>query len=222
MPISPEPRTLNPEPSLLDGSRVAAELLDAAAGRVAALKGRGVTPCLATILVGADPASVTYTQMKRRRCEKIGMTSRKVELPAETTTDELIAAVRELADDAGVHGILLQHPCPGHINERAAFEAIPVDKDVDGVTFGSFARMWFPPPKVQDRPGSSRPPGSSRQSRAAWRPSGGFRLVHPPAGSSACSTRTTCRSAASTRWSSGAALSLVSRWRGCCWRGTRR
>ena len=118
-----------------------------------------MTPCLATILVGADPASVTYTQMKRRRCEKIGMTSRKVELPAETTTEELIAAVRELAEDAAVHGILLQHPVPGHVDERAAFEAIPVDKDVDGVTFGSFARMWFPPPpEAQRPPETQRPP----------------------------------------------------------------
>ncbi|MEM6391868.1 MAG: tetrahydrofolate dehydrogenase/cyclohydrolase catalytic domain-containing protein [Planctomycetota bacterium] len=129
--------------TLMDGKRVAGEILGEAEGRVSALKERGVTPCLATVLVGADPASVTYTQMKRRRCESIGMKSVKVELPAETTTEELLTEVSRLRDDPAVHGILLQHPTPAHIDERAAFETIPVTKDVDGVTYGSFAHMWF-------------------------------------------------------------------------------
>ena len=124
--------------TLMDGKRVAQELLDAAAQRVQAIKDKaGVTPCLATILVGADPASITYTQMKRKRCEKIGMQSRKVELPEETTTEQLLATVNELGSDPAINGILLQHPAPSHVDERAAFEAIPVGKDVDGVTFGS-------------------------------------------------------------------------------------
>lgn len=128
----------------MDGKRVAGETLAAAEKRVATIKQEtGVTPCLATILVGADPASITYTQMKRRRCEGIGMLSRKIELPAETTTAGLLQVVRELGDDPAVHGILLQHPSPPHIDERAAFETIPVAKDVDGVTYGSFATMWF-------------------------------------------------------------------------------
>ncbi len=130
--------------TLMDGKRVAQELLDAAAQRVQTIKDKaGVTPCLATVLVGADPASITYTQMKRKRCEKIGMQSRKVELPEQTTTEELLAAVNELGSDPAINGILLQHPAPPHVDERAAFEAIPVGKDVDGVTFGSFAHMWF-------------------------------------------------------------------------------
>ena len=128
------------EATILDGKRVADELLDAVRGRVAAMgEEPRVVPCLATILVGADPASVTYTRMKRRRCEAVGMRSIAVELPENTTTAELIAKVRELGDDPAVHGILLQHPVPGHVDERAAFEAIPVDKDVDGVTAQSFA-----------------------------------------------------------------------------------
>ena len=131
----------------MDGKRVAAQTLAAAQERVEAIKrASGVTPCLATILVGADPASVTYTQMKRRRCEGIGMLSRKVELPEETTTDQLLETVSALGSDPEVHGILLQHPSPKHIDERAAFEAIPVAKDVDGVTYGSFATMWFGDP----------------------------------------------------------------------------
>ncbi len=128
----------------MDGKRVASETLAAAGERVARIKAAtGVTPCLATILVGADPASITYTQMKRRRCEGIGMLSLKVELPAETTTAGLLKVVHELGNDPSVHGILLQHPSPPHVDERAAFEAIPVGKDVDGVTYGSFATMWF-------------------------------------------------------------------------------
>lgn len=133
--------------TLMDGKRVAGETLAQAQMRVQQIKdATGVTPCLATILVGADPASITYTQMKRKRCEGIGMASRKVELSAEATTEELLATVNQLGSDPEVHGILLQHPAPPHIDERAAFEAIPVGKDVDGVTFGSFAHMWFGAP----------------------------------------------------------------------------
>ena len=129
---------------LLDGKQVAAQTLEAAQRRVQQIKSAtGVTPCLATVLVGADPASITYTQMKRRRCEAVGMISRKLELPEATTTAQLVRAVGELAQDPLVHGILLQHPAPAHVDERAAFEAIPVAKDVDGVTYGSFAQMWF-------------------------------------------------------------------------------
>ncbi len=128
----------------MDGKRVAQETLDAAKERVAAVVEKtGVVPCLATVLVGDNPASVTYTQMKRRRCEAIGMRSLKIEMPAQTTTAQLVAEITRLGDDASVHGILLQHPSPPQIDERAAFEAIPVGKDVDGVTFGSFAHMWF-------------------------------------------------------------------------------
>lgn len=130
--------------TLMDGKRVAREMMDKAKERVTAIVEKtGVTPCLATVLVGADPASVTYTQMKRKRCEAIGMKSMKVELPTETTTEQLVAKIKELGDDPAVHGILLQHPSPPQVDERAAFETIPVSKDVDGVTFGSFAHMWF-------------------------------------------------------------------------------
>lgn len=130
----------------MDGKRVAAETLAGAQRRVAeVVEKTGVVPCLATVLVGADPASVTYTQMKRRRCESVGMKSLKIELPEATTTAQLVGKITELGNDPAVHGILLQHPSPPHVDERAAFEAIPVGKDVDGVTYGSFAQMWFPP-----------------------------------------------------------------------------
>lgn len=131
-------------PTLIDGTQVAKDLLEATRLRVEALiERKSVVPCLATVLVGSDPASVTYTQMKRKRCEKIGMRSLKVELPESTTTEQLIAEIQRLGDDPNVHGILLQHPSPAHVDEREAFEAIPAIKDVDGVTYASFANQWF-------------------------------------------------------------------------------
>jgi len=132
--------------TLIDGRKVAADTLAACETRVKALIDKtGVTPCLATVLVGEDPASVTYTRMKRKRCESIGMRSVKIELPTETTTDQLVAKINELGADPAIHGILLQHPAPPQVDERAAFEAIPAVKDVDGVTYTSFAQMWFAP-----------------------------------------------------------------------------
>ncbi len=129
---------------MMDGKAVAARLLQTTQTKVARIiEATGVTPCLATVLVGADPASVTYTQMKRRRCEAVGMKSLKIELPESTTTEQLVAEIEKLGNDDAVHGILLQHPSPSHVDERAAFEAIPHIKDVDGVTLASFSAMWF-------------------------------------------------------------------------------
>ncbi|MEV7392826.1 bifunctional 5,10-methylenetetrahydrofolate dehydrogenase/5,10-methenyltetrahydrofolate cyclohydrolase [Streptomyces sp. NPDC091215] len=129
---------------IMDGTAVARRIVEETAERAAALTARtGVTPCLATVLVGEDPASVTYVRMKQNRSRKAGIASRHVALPATTTTGELVAALRELSADPAVHGILLQHPVGEHIDERAAFEAIAPEKDVDGVTFASFATMSF-------------------------------------------------------------------------------
>ena len=97
-------------------------------------------------MVGDDPASVTYVRMKRNRCRQAGIESRLVALPDATTTSELVRAIADLSQDPTVHGILLQHPVPGHIDERAAFEAIVPEKDVDGVTMHSFAAMAFGDP----------------------------------------------------------------------------
>src|SRR6202034_789703 len=101
----------------------------------------GVTPGLAAVLVGEDPASVTYVRMKQNRARSAGIASRVVALQQSASTDELIAVIGELSGDPAVHGILLQHPVPAHIDERAAFEAIAPEKDVDGVTMHSFAAM---------------------------------------------------------------------------------
>ncbi|MDH6437823.1 methylenetetrahydrofolate dehydrogenase (NADP+)/methenyltetrahydrofolate cyclohydrolase [Streptomyces sp. SAI-144] len=129
---------------LMDGTALAGRIIEETAKRAADLTGRtGRAPCLATVLVGEDPASVTYVRMKRNRCRKAGIESRHVELPADTTTEQLVGTLRELSADPTVHGILLQHPMGPHIDERAAFEAIAPEKDVDGVTFASFATMSF-------------------------------------------------------------------------------
>ncbi|MFD5398175.1 bifunctional 5,10-methylenetetrahydrofolate dehydrogenase/5,10-methenyltetrahydrofolate cyclohydrolase [Streptomyces sp. NPDC127097] len=135
---------MSPDARLMDGSALARGLVEQAARRAADLTERtGTAPCLATVLVGDDPASVTYVRMKRNRCAKAGILSRHVALPAATTTAELVDTITALSNDPAVHGILLQHPAGPHIDERAAFEAIAPEKDVDGVTCHSFAAMSF-------------------------------------------------------------------------------
>jgi len=148
---------------ILDGTRVAREVLDGAARKVArVVRERGVTPCLATVLVGADPASATYVKMKRKRCAEVGMTSLPIEMSAATTTTELVERIGSLARDPAVNGILLQHPVPAQIDERAAFEAIEPAKDVDGVTATGLGRMWL----GLDGFGSCTPAGIMRLLRA--------------------------------------------------------
>jgi methylenetetrahydrofolate dehydrogenase (NADP+)/methenyltetrahydrofolate cyclohydrolase len=96
---------------------------------------------LATLLVGDDPASATYVRMKGNACKRVGMDSTRVHLPQATTTEELLARIDELNADPDVHGILLQHPVPPRIDERACFDRIQLEKDVDGVTSLGFGRM---------------------------------------------------------------------------------
>lgn len=132
---------------LMIGTALAADMVAQAAERARALQEQyGVQPCLATVLVGDDPASATYVRMKQNRSKKAGIASRSVVLPATTTTEELVAEITKLSNDPAVHGILLQHPVPAQIDERAAFEAIDPAKDVDGVTMRSFAAMAFGDP----------------------------------------------------------------------------
>ncbi|MBN8431851.1 bifunctional methylenetetrahydrofolate dehydrogenase/methenyltetrahydrofolate cyclohydrolase FolD [Microbulbifer salipaludis] len=128
---------------VLDGKALAQKTEEELSARVAAMKQKsnGQTPILATILVGDDPASATYVKMKGNACRRIGMDSLQVELPSSTTTEELLAKIEELNNNPNVHGILLQHPVPEQIDERACFDAIALEKDVDGVTCLGFGRM---------------------------------------------------------------------------------
>nr|WP_304941210.1 bifunctional 5,10-methylenetetrahydrofolate dehydrogenase/5,10-methenyltetrahydrofolate cyclohydrolase [Streptacidiphilus anmyonensis] len=129
---------------LMNGTDLARRITETSAAAAEDVRRRaGVSPCLATVLVGEDPASVTYVRMKQARCAKAGIRSRHVALPASVSTRGLVEAVTALSEDPDVHGILLQHPVGAHIDERAAFEAIAPGKDVDGVTMHSFAAMGF-------------------------------------------------------------------------------
>jgi methylenetetrahydrofolate dehydrogenase (NADP+)/methenyltetrahydrofolate cyclohydrolase len=129
-------------PQILDGKALARAIEGELVPRVEKIRAAaGRTPVLATILVGDDPASATYVKMKGNACRRVGMDSRRVALPGRTTTAELLAAIDALNGDADVHGILLQHPVPKGIDERAAFDRIDLAKDVDGVTSAGFGRM---------------------------------------------------------------------------------
>ncbi len=131
-----------PAARLMDGRPPARELLAETARRAAAFRAAtGTPPTLATVLVGDDPASATYVRMKARRCEEVGIRSVRVELPRTAATAEVVAGVQRLAADPAVHGILVQHPVPAPVDRRAVFEAIPLGKDVDGVTSGTLGRI---------------------------------------------------------------------------------
>lgn len=127
---------------VLDGKLTAQKIELELAGRVKAIKQKlGFTPQLATVLVGDDPASATYVKMKGNACKRVGLDSLKVELPTKTSTAELLTVIQQLNSDPKVMGILLQHPVPEQIDERACFDAIDISKDVDGVTCLGFGRM---------------------------------------------------------------------------------
>ena len=126
---------------ILDGKKLANESEKEIYESVLLLKESGIIPTLATILVGEDPASETYVRMKQQTCKRVGMESVAINLPKETSTEELLSKIDELNDDKTIHGILLQHPVPNQINERECFERISIEKDVDGVTCLGFGRM---------------------------------------------------------------------------------
>jgi len=117
---------------LLDGNALSASIRAGLATRAAALAARGVTPCLAVILVGEDPASSVYVRNKVAACEKAGVRSLKDVYPAEVDPAVVFARISELNADPGVHGILVQLPLPKRFDADAVLEAIDPEKDVDG------------------------------------------------------------------------------------------
>lgn len=140
---------------ILDGKELVKKREVALTASVTELVKNNPVPILATILVGSDPASGTYVQMKGAACRRIGMDSIKVEMSEETTTEQLLAKINELNANPDVHGILLQHPVPSQINERLCFDAIAIEKDVDGVTSQGFGLMAM----GEDAYGSATPAG---------------------------------------------------------------
>jgi methylenetetrahydrofolate dehydrogenase (NADP+) / methenyltetrahydrofolate cyclohydrolase len=131
-----------PNAVLMTGAELARTITASTAERAAefrALSGR--PPKIAAVLVGEDPASVTYVTMKQRRAATANIGSEVVKLPASSATGQLAGVVADLSADPAIDGILVQHPVPSHVDERAAFDAIDPAKDVDGVTMRSLAAM---------------------------------------------------------------------------------
>jgi methylenetetrahydrofolate dehydrogenase (NADP+)/methenyltetrahydrofolate cyclohydrolase len=147
-------------PIVLDGKACSKELEAELTVRVARLPETraGSPPILATILVGDDPASATYVRMKGNACRRVGMESLSIQLPGTTTTEQLLTAIDGLNANPRVRGILLQHPVPKQVDERACFDRIALDKDVDGVTSLGFGRMAMDQPAY----GSATPAGIMR------------------------------------------------------------
>ena len=143
---------------ILDGKSLAHDTEESIAKQVTELNEKGIVPTLATILVGQDPASETYVKMKRNTCARVGMKSIAVEMLDTTTTEELLNKINDLNNDDNVHGILLQHPVPHQIDERLCFDAIDINKDVDGVTCLGFGNMSMGLPAF----GSCTPAGIMR------------------------------------------------------------
>jgi methylenetetrahydrofolate dehydrogenase (NADP+)/methenyltetrahydrofolate cyclohydrolase len=125
--------TVDTSARVLAGTPVAEAILADVAERAAALRGRGVTPALATILVGDDDASAGYIRIKQRQAADVGFVSPHIHLPASASQADLYAAIDEFNADPAVHGLLVQHPVPGHLDYDAALQHLDPDKDVDGM-----------------------------------------------------------------------------------------
>lgn len=131
---------------LISGTEISEQIYGELRARIAALKERGITPGLAVVLVGEDPASQTYVRMKGRKCEELGMHSVTITLPADTPEDVLLGKIAELNADPAINGFLVQLPLPGHIDEDKVIEAIDPAKDVDGFHPVNVGRMLIGKP----------------------------------------------------------------------------
>lgn len=144
--INQKVTTVREEPftmvELIDGKQLAKQLNEETATRVAALKKRGITPGIAVILVGDDPASAIYTRNKHRKAEKLGMKSVLKTFPADASQEEVMACVQELNNDPSIHAILVQSPLPKHFDEKSLDNAIIPEKDVDGFHPYNVGRLY--------------------------------------------------------------------------------
>ena len=130
----------------IDGKLVAEKVLSECKEQIAELKGKGITPGLAVVLIGEDPASKVYVGSKARKCEELGILSRKIEMAVDSTQEEVMAVVEELNNDPAIHGILVQSPPPEHIDEAAIVRAINPAKDVDGFHPENVAKLVLEDP----------------------------------------------------------------------------
>src|SRR4030081_2435075 len=132
--------------NLIDGRAIAEKVYVDLRGEIAELKARGLTPGLAVVLVGDDPASRAYVRSKDKMSRELGLHSVKIELPESTTQAELLARVQELNRDAAIHGILVQSPPPEQINEAEIVRALDPRKDVDGFHPENVAKLALDDP----------------------------------------------------------------------------
>lgn len=126
---------------LLEGAPVAAAVMEEVAARTAALTSKGVTPGLATMLVGDDPASAGYVRKKHEACASVGIYSKNIELAADITQDDLHRAIHEVNEDPAIHGFIIQHPIPGHLDFGVALLEMDPRKDADGLHPESIGRL---------------------------------------------------------------------------------
>lgn len=129
--------------AIINGKEIGQEIRGAVATRVESLKAKGITPGLAVILVGENPASKTYVANKQKSCEQIGMFSELIKLPEDISEQDLLDQIRELNTRSDIHGILVQLPLPKHINEDEVIQAISPEKDVDGFSPVSVGKMML-------------------------------------------------------------------------------
>src|SRR5262252_5608856 len=118
--------------TFINGTKIADDIKREVAAEVEQLKGRGIRPGLAVVLVGDDAASSSYVNMKAKTCEQLGIYSRKLTIPSAVTTEQLLAEVRKLNEDDSIDGILVQLPLPKHVSKHAVLETVDPKKDVDG------------------------------------------------------------------------------------------
>jgi len=131
---------------IIDGKKVAEDIKATLRSDIEALKAKGVTPGLAVVLVGEDPASKKYVSSKEKTCEALGIKSLGHKLPASTTQEALLRLIDDLNSDPHVHGILVQLPLPKHLNEKEVMHSISADKDVDGFGPQSLGRLLLDEP----------------------------------------------------------------------------
>ena len=128
---------------IINGKEIGQEIRTGVAARVQVLKAKGVTPGLAVILVGDNPASKTYVANKQKSCEQIGMFSELIKLPEDISEQALLQQIRELNNRKDIHGILVQLPLPKHIDEDKVIQTISPEKDVDGFSPISVGKMML-------------------------------------------------------------------------------
>jgi methylenetetrahydrofolate dehydrogenase (NADP+)/methenyltetrahydrofolate cyclohydrolase len=126
---------------IIDGKQIANKVRESLTGRIESLKENGVTPGLAVVLVGDDPASQVYVRMKEKAFKKMGLVSETFRQPKDITQADLIALVHKLNADKSFHGILVQLPLPGHLNEQTVLDSIDDNKDADGLLPASMGKM---------------------------------------------------------------------------------